>query len=139
YKIEADETHSGSIGSTEAKVTIGRKEITIPIAKTGLTYTGTELTGVEAGTGYTLEGNTSTNAGDYTATATPDKNHQWEGSETPTDSVIVDWTIAKADSTITIPTESMDKTYDGKAAGEPAVEKTGSDGSVSFKWYIKNS
>jgi len=139
YKIDADSTHIGSVGSTKVEVIINKQEIEIPSANANLIYTGEELTGVNAEIGYTLEGNTATNVGNYTATATPDDNHQWKNSETPNAPVTIKWTIGKADSTITITAEFIDKTYDGNAVSVPAIEKTGSSGNISFEWYIKNS
>lgn len=69
--------------------------IAVPVAKTGLKYTGEELTGVEAGTGYTLVGNTATEIGEYIATAAlPDtKKYQW--ADSTTDAKEIKWSIGK--------------------------------------------
>ena len=72
---------------------IGRKPIDKPEAVTGLVYNGEEQTGVEEAEGFTLEDNTATDAGEYTATATLDDNYQWaDGS---TDDAEVDWEIGR--------------------------------------------
>ncbi len=68
--------------------------IDIPVAKTGLTYNCSEQTGVEEGEKYTLTGDIkATDAGDYTATATPKDGYVWsDGSE---DAKEIPWSIAK--------------------------------------------
>ena len=66
----------------------------VPVAVSGLVYTGGALTGVKEGDGYSIVGNVATNAGGYTATATPDGGTVWEGgSSAPTN---IAWSIAKA-------------------------------------------
>ena len=66
----------------------------VPVAVSGLVYTGGALTGVKEGDGYSIVGNVATNAGDYVATATPDGGTVWEGgSSAPTN---IAWSIAKA-------------------------------------------
>lgn len=69
-------------------------QVTIPIAKTGLVYTGEELTGVETSEGYTLSGNTSTNAGEYTATAKLNEGYVWDDGSY--EAKTIQWSIAKA-------------------------------------------
>ena len=84
-----------SDGSTEPKTiewSIGKKVIDAPAPATGLEYNGSEQTGVPAGEGYTVTGNTETNAGSYVATATADKNHTFADG----DSVDVPWVIERA-------------------------------------------
>ena len=66
----------------------------VPVAVSGLVYTGGALTGVKEGDGYSIVGNVATNAGDYVAAATPDGGTVWEGgSSAPTN---IAWSIAKA-------------------------------------------
>lgn len=67
-------------------------EIAVPTEITGLTYDGTEKTGVLAGTGYTITGNIATNAGNYTATATLEEGYVW--SDTTTEAKSINWSIA---------------------------------------------
>ena len=67
-------------------------EIAVPTEITGLTYDGTEKTGVLAGTGYTITGNIATNAGNYTATATLEDGYVW--SDTTTEAKSINWSIA---------------------------------------------
>lgn len=45
--------------------------------------------------------------------------------------------VEKADSTVTITSEQMGKTYDKNAVENPGVKKTGSTKDVSFAWYQK--
>lgn len=51
--------------------------IDIPVANPNLTYNAKEQIGVNEGIGYTLTGDTATNAGNYTATATLDAGYKW--------------------------------------------------------------
>ncbi len=69
--------------------------IAIPVAKTGLKYTGKELTGVEAGTGYTLVGNTATEIGEYTATAALQDTKKFQWADGTTDAKQIKWSIGK--------------------------------------------
>ena len=81
---------NGSTDPATIEWSIARVEIAVPEGE-DLEYTGSELTGVPAGTGYTVTGNKATDAGDYTATVTLDQNHIWEdGSEEPKE---VSWSI----------------------------------------------
>ena len=54
----------------------------VPTAKTNLVYNGEPQTGVEEDTGYTLSGNTATDAGTYTAIATLENGYIWEDGTT---------------------------------------------------------
>ncbi len=69
--------------------------IAVPVAKTGLKYTGEELTGVEAGTGYTLFGNTATDIGEYTATAALQDIAKYKWADGTTDAKQIEWSIGK--------------------------------------------
>ena len=46
--------------------------------------------------------------------------------------------ISKANTTLTIATDNMDKAYDGNPVAEPSVNKTGSTKEVTFTWYIED-
>ena len=70
------------------------KLATAPTAKSGLKYTGGAQTGVPAGTGYTISGNTATDAGNYQATVTLDAGYQWSDGLASA-SRTVSWSIAK--------------------------------------------
>ena len=62
----------GTTGNLSFTWTINRASISVPTGK-NYTYDGSSKTGVSSGTGYSLAGTvTATNAGNYTATATPD-------------------------------------------------------------------
>ena len=86
-------------------------EIAVPTAESNLVYNGTEQTGVAAGTGYTLTGVTAaTDAGEYTATATPVSGYAWVGGST--DATNITWSIAKASVTATVSLTVTEATYD---------------------------
>ncbi|WP_416327707.1 MBG domain-containing protein, partial [[Eubacterium] hominis] len=76
-----------------------------------------------------------TDAGTYRVTATiaADNNYE-EASSTP-----VEFTISKADSTISV-TDSLNKDYDGSAVKDtPTVSKAGSTGNVTYTWEKKKN
>ena len=78
--------------------TITAKTITAPTAVTGLTYTGSEQTGVAAGTGYTVTDGAKTNAGDYTATVTLNDTANTVWADTKDSAAkSINWSIAPAD------------------------------------------
>ncbi len=83
-----------TINFTGANYTITAIKIAVPTAVSGLIYNGTEQTGVAAGTGYTLSGNTATAAGSYTATATLEANYAW--SDDSTAAKTITWSIGAA-------------------------------------------
>ena len=91
-------------------------KISAPVAVTGLVYNGSELTGVVAGVGYTLTGNTAMDAGDYTAVATLAEGYKWaDGS---TDNKEISWSIAKATNEWTTePSISLTEWTVGETAG----------------------
>ena len=76
--------------------------IEIPKANTDLTYTGNPQTGVNEGAGYTLTGNTATNAGTYTAKATLKAGYKWSDGSTEVKNISFE--IKKARPTFTEPT-----------------------------------
>ncbi len=112
YTVTASvaETDNYKSGSKAITLTIRPAQIPVPTAKTGLVYTGSEQTGVEAGTGYALSGGTAKDAGNYNATAALDGNHAWVGGGT--DVKTISWSIAQKDVTVAITAEN--KTYDGQ-------------------------
>lgn len=94
-------TASGTDLSASCTLTVGDNvtppptSISVPVAKTGLKWTGTEQTGVEAETGYTLTGHKGTAVGDYTAVATLEPGYQWNDGTSDAKNIL--WSIAKAD------------------------------------------
>ena len=87
-----------------------------PEAVANLIYTGSELTGVVASEGYTLAGNTATDAGTYEATATLADGYKWSDDTTETKTII--WSIAKATNEWTTePSISLTEWTQGEAAG----------------------
>ena len=70
--------------------------IDVPTANTGLVYDGTEKTGVNEGTGYTLSGTykaTDVGTTDYTATATLSSSYKWKDGTT--EAKTINWNISK--------------------------------------------
>ena len=94
-----DVTASYAITYVNGTLEVTAAKVAVPTAVTGLVYDKTEKTGVAAGTGYTLEGNTGTDAGTYTATAKLAENYVWDDAST--DSKSIAWSIAKAAATVT--------------------------------------
>lgn len=85
------------IGKTVFNITLDPDQyvIAVPKAETGLVYDGTTLTGVKDGVGYDLsEQYQATDAGNYTAVATPAGSYKWP-DKTQTGAQIP-WSIAKA-------------------------------------------
>lgn len=72
----------------------------------------------------------ATEVGTYRVTATlaGDNNH------TSATSKPLEFTISKADSAVTIATQSLDKAYDGNVVTTPEYTTSGSDGKVTIKW-----
>ncbi len=89
-------------------------QIAVPTAESNLVYNGTEQTGVAAGTGYTLTGVTAaTDAGEYTATATPVSGYAWVGGSTDATNII--WSIAKVElNAVTVTLDPASATYDSE-------------------------
>ncbi len=101
-----------------------------PTAVSGLVYDGTVKTGVAAGTGYTLSGNTATAAGSYTATATLEEGYVW--SDDSSEAKEISWSIGKVSLTATAENKSVIRgetvpytiTYSGFVNGEDASALT---------------
>lgn len=90
-------------------------EIAVPKAKTGLTYTNSEITGVEGGVGYTLTGNKGVDAGNYTAIAKLKSGYKWnDGSITDKE---IPWSIGKRNPVVSDFNyyNPSNLTYDGNA------------------------
>ena len=90
-------------------------EIAVPTAKTGLTYTNSEITGVDDGVGYTLTGNKGVVAKNYTAIAKLKSGYKWNDG-TITDKEIP-WSIGKRNPVVSDFNfnEPSNLTYDGNA------------------------
>lgn len=82
-------------GSATVTFTITQQRIALPEAADGLVYSGTEQIGVESSDSYTVTGNRATDAGDYTAVATPNSNYCWQDGTTQAREI--PWSIAKAE------------------------------------------
>ncbi|MBQ3811883.1 MAG: InlB B-repeat-containing protein, partial [Kiritimatiellae bacterium] len=112
-------------------------KIAVPEAATGLVYDGTEKTGVATGAGYTLSGNTATNAGSYTATATlaDTANTVWAtdtAAPTANAEKTVSWSIAKAPlSNLAV---SLTGWTEGNAANTPSVTGNAGGGAETITY-----
>ena len=95
-----------------------------------LTYNGSQQAGVASGTGYTLTGETGTNAGSYTATATLVAGYIWSDETTAAKSI--PWLIAKADINATV---SMSDWVFGATASNPEVSGNTGSGEVTFEYF----
>lgn len=109
-----------------------------PVIGEDLVYNGRVQTGVtwQTGKGYTVTGTlTATDAGDYTAAASLDRNHCWaDGS---TEDLTLEWTISPAE--VTAPGQAADQLYDGSTktgytAGE-LYEITGTNSAANAGTY----
>lgn len=83
-------------GTKEQKTvqwSIGEASIQIPLAITGLKYTGSEQTGVVEASGYTLESHKATDVGTYTATATLVDSEHYEWADGTKEPKTITWTI----------------------------------------------
>lgn len=111
---------------------IAKKAVAKPSAAANLVYTGKVQIGVTAGEGYTVTGNTQTNAGTYAAVANLDKNHTWtDGTTAP---ATVQWIIAKAGQNVTAKTAS--KSYKLATVKKKAQSFTigaAADGTLTYK------
>ena len=98
---------------------IAKKPVVVPVAATNLVYNGQAQKGVQAGEGYTVAGNTQSNAGEYIAAATLDQNHVWaNGSESTAN---VSWRIARK--TVAKPVAETSLVYNGQTqTGVAAAE-----------------
>ncbi|MBO5906437.1 MAG: hypothetical protein J6Q84_08495, partial [Kiritimatiellae bacterium] len=105
FTVEADETIEPVLTAIDA-----------PNAVANLVYTGSELTGVVAAGGYTLTGNTATDAGTYEATVTLADGYKW--SDDTTEPKTISWSIAKATNEWTTEPKIEPATWtEGEAAG----------------------
>ena len=77
---------------------------------------------------------TATEVGTYRVTAilAEDNNH------TSATSKPLEFTISKANSVVTITTQSLDKAYDGNAVTTPEYTTSGSNGKVTVQWQEKS-
>ena len=75
-----------------------------------------------------------TNAGTYYVKATVEGTSNYTGLTSDP----VEFTILKADTTITFTKENIDKVYDSKSIDTPEVTKTGSTEDLTFKWLKKD-
>ena len=114
YEVNGSETQAPTAtdaGSYEVRITveggenyqdatvvcqsaIARAPVPAPVPAEGIVSDGkTEQTGVAPGEGYTVEGGTAVEPGEYVAVCTPDSNHAWEdGSLEP---LSIAWSITE--------------------------------------------
>ena len=120
---QVDVTANYELTLNKGTLTVTRAPIAFPTAASGLVYDGNEQTGVATGTGYTLGGTfAATAASNYVAIATPDSNHEWSAADYvpasigATDPLNIEWSIAKAEITVTVTgTDAASAVYTGSA------------------------
>ena len=89
-----------------------------PEAQTGLVYTGEALIGVEAGEGFTLEGETAVDAGTHVATATLADGYSWmDGSSEP---LAIEYVIEPRDASEAVVADIAAQPFDPDGV-EPAL------------------
>ncbi len=97
---------------------VWKTKVDIPVAVSGLVYNGLQQTGFVAATGYTLTGNTGTDAGDYTATAALADGYIW--SDASTAAKTISWNITPYVGSLIITFESV---YEGSPTEPPVIVK----------------
>lgn len=128
YKKEIHQFYNDGSDKSDQCIACGyeREKITAtpPTAATGLVYNAQTQTGVEAGTGYTITGNTGKDAGDYTAIARLKDGYTWtDGS---TDGKTIEWSIAPAELTEVTLSETVFY-YNGEVQRPDVVEVKAGD------------
>ena len=94
--VSVKSNYKWSDGTTTNKTvswTIGNMQIPVPAAKENVIYNGKAQIGVDSGRGYAISGNSQTNVGSYTATATLQTGYEWEDGTTGNKTI--SWTINK--------------------------------------------
>lgn len=102
--------------------------IPTPSVTSGLVYNGKKQIGVSVGDGYTVQGGTATNAGNYTAAVTPAREYMWDNGTCK--ALELNWAIKPA----AVSSVVLSKTsfvYTGKVQ-KPSVKSVNA-GSVSLK------
>lgn len=102
-------------------------EINIPTANADLKYDGSVKIGVNESVGYTLEGNTATAVGTYTATAKLAAGYCW--SDNTTADKVITWTIDKGEKAAPSGLEGIKTSIVGASDGKI----TGVDGTMEYK------
>ena len=157
YKTKSDSTEAKYLMPCKMQVRGGttpptpgtNTKVDVPTAKTNLVYNGKKQTGVVNGVGYTLTGNTATDAGTYTATATLATGYQWADGTTGGKNIA--WTIRKADqaapkapeldscdtTSITLkPVSGAQYSMDG-TKWQPSPSFTGLSSNTSYTFYAR--
>ena len=130
--VWADDTTAPTANANKSiNWSIAKATATAPTAVANLVYDGTEQTGVAVGTGYTLTGNTATDAGDYTATATLAANYEWD-ADPATGTKTIDWSIAPKAVTVTADNASKNIGESDPASFSATVEGTIGSDTVSY-------
>ena len=115
-----DSNHN-AVADMTATVTVYKK-VAVPVAKTGLKYTGEAQNGVVSDEGYLVAGGRATDAGVYTATATLDDFYAWEDGTTDVKKIV--WAIDTV--LIAVPSAANGLVYNG-------AEQTGVQAGEGYK------
>ena len=123
-------------GEALATFTIKPAEVAAPTAAENLVYNGSEQIGVAAGDHYTVTDGAATDAGKYRAVAQlKSANYAW--SDGTTTAKLIDWSIAKANVTVTI-ADIPAQLYSGSAI-EPEVTVTTNPKGVAYELSFSNN
>ena len=106
-----------------------------PTVTTSFTYDGNQKTAGSAATGYSVSGNTGTNADNYTFKATLKSGYCWSDNHSTSD-YSVGWKINKANDSVTKPTMAGWK-Y-GESASSPSGSTCTSGTTITYKYYQSN-
>ena len=126
-------------GTTQASYSIEPAEVSVPAGRK-LVYNGKRQTGVAAGTQYTVNGNTATNAGTYEATVVLKDMNNYVWSDETVEEKAVTWKINKATNpltakgkTATVMFKKLKKKNQTLAVGKVLQLSKKGKGTVSYK------
>ncbi|WP_296879307.1 MBG domain-containing protein, partial [Thomasclavelia sp.] len=143
--VEADSNYNGASAAKEFTISQFKNEWTTKLSISDWTY-GEESNDPKAVAKFGDVTFTYSNQedGEYTS-AVPTKAGTWyvkatvEGNDNYTGlEIIKSFEIKKADSTVSITTEVLDKTYDGNDINNLEYNITGSDKDAVITWYVKD-
>ena len=95
-RVEPEDDPIPPSGGGDDPPTPGKTSIAVPVAVSGLAYTGLVQTGVPEGSGYEVTGNTAVDAGAYEATVTLSDPETMEWSDAGALTRVLPWFIARA-------------------------------------------
>ena len=141
YKVTGDSNHSDVAATYATTATIGRASVGAKPTNTNVSrnYTGSaQNNGYTTPANVTMTGNNSgTNAGEYTATYTPNANYQW--SDGTNGSVVIKMTINQVAGTVSYAAQSWNPTFATTSQTKTLAEATNSNGTVTYSLVSQKS